>query len=290
MAEKVAVCIGQNLYAPESGVRPLRGCVNDALLIGELLRRAGFVIVRQLHDAAATRDGILGELKMHATRLRPGDQLVVWNSSHGYQVPDLDGDEQPDALDEAICTYDNDVRRPLSDDKLAEVLALADPGAHVFVGSDSCHSGTLSRAIEPPPPLDAVPRLWDPPLELQSRMGRSSLDLSSYIDRPVATPRGEQVWRFGSVAGSPAGHLLLAGCEAAQVSWDAKYPQGYHGAMTYNFARAVLAAWESGQAITYAAAHQAAVAGIRADKLVQDPQLEGAQDLKDAPVFGYVPR
>jgi hypothetical protein len=118
-------------------------------------------------------------------------------------------------------------------------------------------------------------------------MGMPSLDISRYLDRPLVAPRGDEVLRFG---GSPAGHLLLAGCEAGQVSWDAKYPQGYHGAMTYHFARAVLTAWEGGQAITYAAAQQAAAAGIRANGLVQDPRLEGAQDLKGAPVFGYVPR
>jgi hypothetical protein len=284
--DKVAVCIGQNLYAPESGVRPLRGCVNDALLIGELLRRAGFS-VQQLHDSAATYGSILGAIEEQLKRLQEGDELVVWNASHGFQVPDLDGDESADALDEAICTYDNDVRRPLSDDRLAAVLSRAPSGVRVFVGSDSCHSGTLAREAAP---LDAIPRLWDPPLEVQRRMGMPTLDISSYLDRPVVTPRGDEVVRFGGVARSPAGHLLLAGCEAGQVSWDAKYPQGYHGAMTYHFARAVLAAWEGGQAITYATAQQAAAAGIRANGLVQDPQLEGAQDLMDTPVFGYVPR
>ncbi|WP_028066396.1 caspase family protein [Solirubrobacter soli] len=269
MPEKTAVCIGLNHYAPESDVPPLRGCVDDALLIGELLVRAGFS-VQQLHDSAATYSAILETIGEHVERLRAGDELVVWNASHGFQVPDLDGDEDADVLDEAICTYDNDVGRPLSDDRLAAVLARARSGTRVFVGSDSCHSGTLAREA---PPLHAIPRLWDPP----------------QATRGAVAPRGH-VARFGGVAGSPAEHLLLAGCEAGQVSWDAKFTEGYHGAMTYHFARAVLAAWDAGQAITYAAAHQMATAGIHATGLVQNPQLEGMPTLKAAPVFGYVPR
>lgn len=62
MPKKIAVCIGQNNYDPSTGVSPLRGCVNDALLIGEMLRFAGFNIVRQVHNEAATQEGILEKL------------------------------------------------------------------------------------------------------------------------------------------------------------------------------------------------------------------------------------
>ena len=83
-------------------------------------------------------------------------------------------------------------------------------------------------------------------------------------------------------------HLLLSGCRSDQVSWDAKFPQGYHGAMTYHFARAVLEAWQNGRAITYRAAHKAAH-DVVAEKFNQNPQLEGPDVLKDTPVFGYEP-
>ena len=39
VATKIALCVGQNNYDPSTGVTPLRGCVNDTLLIGEMLRR-----------------------------------------------------------------------------------------------------------------------------------------------------------------------------------------------------------------------------------------------------------
>jgi hypothetical protein len=59
--------------------------------------------------------------------------------------------------------------------------------------------------------------------------------------------------------------------------------------MTYNFAKAVLSAWRNGSAITYAEAHEAALTGLERGEFEQEPQLEGPDHLKDAPVFGYRP-
>ena len=53
VVKKIALCIGLNTYGPQTTVTPLRGCVNDALLIGQMLRQAGFE-VRQVHNEAAT--------------------------------------------------------------------------------------------------------------------------------------------------------------------------------------------------------------------------------------------
>ncbi|MEM7025909.1 MAG: caspase family protein, partial [Pseudomonadota bacterium] len=115
MPKKIAICVGQNRYAPESGVSPLNGCINDALLIGEMLRKAGFDRVRQVHDQQATQAGILGRLEDAVASLGVGDHLVFWNSSHGYQVTDTSGDELYDHMDEAICSHDTDARSPLTD-------------------------------------------------------------------------------------------------------------------------------------------------------------------------------
>ena len=85
------------------------------------------------------------------------------------------------------------------------------------------------------------------------------------------------------------GHLLLSGCRPEQTSADAPFPEGWYGAMTYNFAKAVLRAWRSGNAITYGEAHEAALAGLEQSEFEQEPQLEGPDHLKDTPVFGYTP-
>lgn len=309
MATKIALCVGQNKYNPASGVTPLRGCVNDALLIGEMLRRAGFE-VRQVHDRAATQRGILDRLSTEVAKLRKGDYFVFWNSSHGYQVNDREGDELYDYLDEAICTYDTDPRDPVTDDKLGRILYRADPEATVFLGSDSCHSGSLTRAmLEEKTGNGRQQRLWIPPDDVRFRSGTTLVDLDAFAeDSDTALvdlkafdeeaveqiqPSRQEVRRFGAVGREvqekDMGHLLLSGCRPEQTSADAPFREGWYGAMTYNFAKAVLRAWRNGTAITYGEAHEAALTGLEQGEFGQEPQLEGPDLLKDAPVFGYKP-
>ncbi len=296
MPKKVALCIGQNLYDPNSGVSPLEGCVNDALLIGEMLRVAGFQVIRQVHDQAATQKGILGRLSTEVAKLREGDHFVFWNSSHGYQVRDRSGDELFDFEDEAINTYDTDPRDPLTDDKLGRIISRADPGAIVFLASDSCHSGTLTRAFNEEEDAD-VPRLWVPPADVRFRSGEHLLDLGDYLEGAQETPKKAEleVRRFGRLrrrtSEEEMRHLLLTGCKSDQLSFDAKFPQGWHGAMTYNFVQVVLESWKKGRVITYAEAHSATAERTRQNPKWrgQWPQLEGPGHLKSSPVFGYVP-
>jgi hypothetical protein len=222
MATKIALCVGQNNYDPSTGVTPLRGCVNDTLLIGEMLRRAGFE-VRQVHDQAATQRGILDRLSIEVAKLREGDFFVFWNSSHGYQLNDREGDELYDYLDEAICTYDTDPRDPLTDDKLGRIVYRADPKATVFLGSDSCHSASLTKAmLEEQKGNDGPqPRLWIPPDDVRFRSGTTLIDLDAFaegsetslVDRKASgkeaveqiQPTKQELRRFGVVCRS-AGH------------------------------------------------------------------------------------
>jgi hypothetical protein len=377
---KTALCVGINAYAPGPGApSSLRGCVNDALLIGELLRTAGFD-VRQVHDAGATQEAILDRLEEEVAQLRAGDYFVYWNSSHGYQVTDRSGDELFDQRDECACTYDTDPRDPLTDDKFARILGRAPAGATVFFGSDSCHSGTLTRLF-----VDAItqgddegyrqPRLWIPPDDIRFRSGpvlnldgyvqRERVDLAAYVpataagddttlrlqaaadivaagpatkdfgstpdprairealrsmvarepsrtstrssrrskaatpvtqlaEIEVADPQVQGLRQFGQLSRDvndeeQMNHLLLSGCRSEEVSYDASFSQGFHGAMTYNFATAVLQAWRDGRTITYSEAWNAAQQGLDGGNFNQHPQLEGPRALKDAPVFGYRP-
>ncbi|HEX2740513.1 MAG TPA: caspase family protein [Rubrobacter sp.] len=310
MATKIALCIGQNEYDPSTRVTPLRGCVNDTLLIGEMLRRAGFE-VRQIHNQAATQRGILDRLSTEVAKLREGDYFVFWNSSHGYQLNDREGDELYDYLDEAICTYDTDPRDPLTDDKLGRIVYRADPKATVFLGSDSCHSGSLTRAMLEDQTGNGgpKPRLWIPPDDVRFRSGTTLIDLDAFaegsekslVDHKASgkeaveqiQPTKQELRRFGHVGREieekEMGHLLLSGCRPEQTSADAPFPEGWYGAMTYNFAKAVLRAWRSGNAITYGEAHKAALAGLEQGEFEQKPQLEGPDQLKDTPVFGFKP-
>lgn len=300
MTRKVALCVGINDYAPATKIPSLRGCVNDALLVGEMLRHAGFE-VRQVHNQAATQAGILARLERDVARLRAGDYFVFWNSSHGYQLVDRSGDELHDGLDEAVCTYDTDVRAPLSDDKLASVFSRANRKATVFLGSDSCHSGTLTRSSadalrrNSPDKDYRAPRLWLPPEDIRFRTGQIDFDMWSLVeDQPASKDRLEpsesKPRHFGRLGHPPpeVPNLLLAACRSDQVCWDAYLGTQFHGAMTFNFAKVVLSAWKMGKAISYREAHRAMAEAVRAE-FDQDPQLEGTADFADEPVFGFVP-
>ena len=295
MARKIAICVGQNDYAPHTQVPPLRGCVNDVLLIGEMLRVAGFDIIRQIHNEAATQKGILDRLSSEIAKLRAGDQLVFWNSSHGYQVQDRSGDELVDGLDEAICTYDTDSRDPLTDDKFAKIFSRIHPEAFVFFASDSCHSATLSRTLQgnhtsKNHPEDRRPRLWTPPDDVFFRSGRPTINLGKYVagfKKPIGKRKTRRLGLLHRKEN--INHLFLSGCKADEVSWDAKFDQGYHGAMTYHFAMTVLNSWENKKPITYQKAFNLAVKGIKKAKYDQNPQLEGPTKLSNQYVFGFKP-
>lgn len=301
MGRKLALCVGINEYAPRTKIPPLRGCVNDALLIGEMLRYAGFD-VRQVHDRAATKKGILARLESEVARLRKDDYFVFWNSSHGYQLVDRSGDELHDGLDEAICTYDTDVRDPFSDDKIAKVFSRANREATVFLASDSCHSGTLTKSAvdslrrnSNDPQHYRAPRLWLPPPDIRFRSGHTDFDMWALVEEKPAAKKGHDLGgviprTFGRLGHPPpeVPNLFLAACRADQVSWDSFFGSQFHGAMTFNFAKAVLSAWKAGKAISYAEAHKKASAGVRS-RFDQDPQLDGPSAFLDMPVFGYVP-
>jgi len=119
MARK-ALLVGINRY-PDPENR-LNGCVNDVRQVRALLqqhygfdRPSAFDI---LLDAQATTAAIRAALGRLVAGARPGDLLVFHYSGHGSQVPDRDGDETADGLDEIICPYDLDWRHPIKDDDL----------------------------------------------------------------------------------------------------------------------------------------------------------------------------
>jgi hypothetical protein len=157
------VAIGD--YPPDSGVSVLGGPAEDARLMrGLAIDTLGYAPgeVRLLIDSQATRQGILDAIDdWLIAGSRSGDRVLFHFSGHGYQVPDLDGDES-DGLDEVLIPYDvrTDERRELQnvilDDEISQRLArLTDRSVMVVI--DSCNSGTISRSV-PENALQAVTR------------------------------------------------------------------------------------------------------------------------------------
>ncbi len=161
---KRAVLIGVNRYRIPGA--DLRGCVPDVKNMSSLLQRKyGFDAgdISMLTDFDATKKAIEEAITGLISGGQSGDVLLVHFSGHGSNVPDDNGDEA-DNRDEILCPTDLDWYDPLRDDWLRSVFDGLRDGVSLTVITDSCHSGTVTRAIEPPdaPLIERyLPSPWD---------------------------------------------------------------------------------------------------------------------------------
>lgn len=147
--------IGVNDYIGRSN--DLGGAVNDAEDIAAALRNAGAVEVVVLTDAAATKDAIEAEWRRLVATAAPGDTIVFSFAGHGSQEPEPEGRRgEGDGLNESFVlagyqSIGEASRERIVDDEVFAWLSLAeDRGIEVIFVADSCHSGTMYRAIEAP--------------------------------------------------------------------------------------------------------------------------------------------
>ncbi len=273
--------VGINKY--QSGGNDLRGCVPDARRMAALLTSLYGFSGELLLDTAATRGNIMGILAGEIAKLKAGDVLVWWQSSHGSQVRDTGGDET-DGLDECLCCHDWPAGRITDDD----VLALANKvpaGATLVIGADSCHSGTMERRADGSRPryMQAVDGFYDAsPPAVRRMWGRAA---------PVV-PRGFWSWLRGLFGGAPVAPastaaaggsiVLLAACREDQTAADACFPDGSFGGA---FTRAVIDSLGENSEQDYTeliADVQWRLGGVYS----QVPQLRGTEAAFETPVFG----
>jgi hypothetical protein len=271
---KRALCVGINDY-PIRGM-DLKGCVNDAKSwAGALTQHFDFASgdVTVLLDGDATKRRIITRLKALLRGARRGDVLVFTNSSHGTYIADTDGDE--DRFDEALCPWDCDDRL-IVDDELRVLFDALPAGVRFTFVSDSCHSGTVTRAL--PAFLNPDETFLNPdkrrvrflnPRLLGLPELRSVLDQRAWSTR---TGRPESVMK----------EVLVSGCRDIQYSYDAKIGSRYHGAMTYYSLQALeRARWST----SYKAWVPRVNALLRDGGYDQSPQLEGRAEAKTRKVF-----
>ena len=224
-----ALCMGINNY-PGTHM-DLQGCVNDAHDWAEVLEARGYTVTTLL-DQQATKAAMVHAMEDLIGSAVDGDSLVITYSGHGTYQPDTDGDEV-DGLDEALCPYDLQTNgSALTDDEIQTLFSARNPGVKLVLISDSCHSGTVTRAAPAEPEADAPRPRFMP-------MGNWLPD-----DQLPRTPSGNLVSQLGVAIGpSPfqralakqQGDLLLAGCQEGpnNYSYDAKIGGRYNGAFTY---------------------------------------------------------
>ena len=268
---KKALCVGINDY-PYDG-SDLNGCVNDAKAWADLLvRHYEFpsAQVKLLFDAEAVKAKVMAGLKGLVAGAKSGDVLVFTNSSHGTYVEDKSGDEE--MYDEAMCPYDC-ADNLIIDDELRELFANLAKGVSLTVISDSCHSGTVTRAAV----SEVIPGLKTPD-DRRVRFLNPALMGRKVLENPwKAEPKGKT-----KCPESRMKDVLFSGCTDKEYSYDALIGGVYHGAMTYYALKAIQ---QANYEITYQQLHGRLLNLLDDAGYPQHPQLEGRKANKKKRLF-----
>jgi hypothetical protein len=236
MGKGISLHIGLNQVDPghyDGWDGMLGACEADATSIEAISRDTGYE-TRLLHTRAATRQSVQDAIRDAAALLVAGDIFLVSYAGHGGQVPDASGDE-PDFSDETWCLYDGQ----LIDDELFHLWKAFATGVRVLVLSDSCHSGTVTRAARGQLDIDAISaelrtfgiekpvfRFMPPPVARRTYLAHRAF----YDELCKSVPTEE---------GAPAAAVrLISGCQDDQVSSD--------GLLNGLFTGTLLKVWSGG--------------------------------------------
>lgn len=223
---------------------PLAACENDARDLAALATKQGYASTVLL-TRKGTRTALLKGLRAAAKALKAGDRFLLTYSGHGGQVPDTNRDEV-DRKDETWCLWDGQ----LLDDELYFELSRFAAGVRLVVLSDSCHSGTVTRARAPlPPPSGQRPKLLPDAVAMRVYGAHQAQydALQSAVFKAAAAARvSDPDAALAQVAVSgPAAQaltltgpfrpavLLISGCQDNQVSLDGEH----NGAFTEQLLR-----------------------------------------------------
>lgn len=243
----------------------LSACEYDALDLCALAQSKG-IKPTLLLTRNGTRAKVLAGLRSAAKALKSGDFFLLTFSGHGGQVTDINDDEA-DGMDETWCLYDSQ----LIDDELYYELSRFAAGVRILVLSDSCHSGTVTRAALPSSTGTSVgprPRLMPPAVarrvyrdhqafydKLQNDVAKAAGNVKVDPDAMLATlsPGSNRITAV--VQQFKPAVVLISGCMDNQTSMD--------GEQNGAFTERLLAVWKNGAFKgNYRRFHKTIVAGM----------------------------
>jgi len=257
--KKRALCTGINDYIGTQN--DLRGCVNDARGWGSMLKDVyGFRVITLL-DKQANHSAFTEAMGNMIADSRAGDSLVVTYSGHGTHTPDKNGDES-DGRDEALCLYDG----LLIDDAIRDMFKNLHPDATLTFISDSCHSGTVTRAFVSLMHNEDAPRpRYMPPEDDTEAFSTRGSDVKNRIFYPE----------------EGMNEILISGCLPTEYSYDARLGGKYWGAMSYH----ALNILRKQPTITYENFYAKLRKDLPSSNYPQSPCLEGSDDNKKRIMF-----
>lgn len=238
MARGISLHVGLNTVDPshyDGWDGALSACEFDANDMQSIAESRGFE-TNILLTKNASADAVTAAIESAAGQLDSGDFFFNTYSGHGGQVPDKNDEEEEDRSDETWVLYD----RQLVDDELYALWAKFKPGVRIFVLSDSCHSGSVTKKIDDDVP-DVVataetaakesPRYRALPRDTMIATYRQNADLYDGIQDAVPSAAK-------SKSDVGAAVLLISGCQDDQLSLD--------GFSNGRFTEELLSVWDKG--------------------------------------------
>jgi hypothetical protein len=243
----------------------------------------------RLHtNAAATRTNILRSVEWLVTGAKAEDRLIFYYSGHGSQLPNQPGgDAEPDGKDETLVPHDYATAGMIRDDDLQNMFKTLPRGVNLEVICDSCHSGTVTRALgegEAPVGVGDVPavvdgttvRYIDPPYDEGFLLEAYPFMPSRKVGAPPKAKPGEK-----DLAPAPLNHVLWAACTSGQTAGERLIDGRYRGLFTYWFCKVVRRAGLG--ALRHVIDAQVT---REVQRYNQTPQLEGLLTAFRKPIFG----
>lgn len=232
MSKGIALTIGLNAvdpkhYAGWSG--ELMACEADAKDMANIATSKKYE-VETLLTKEATRARVVEKVSKAAKDLKSGDIFMLSYSGHGGQLPDLNHEEFDDR-DETWCLFDGQ----LVDDELNAMFAEFSAGVRILVFSDSCHSGTVSKALEDYGRQPLIASSGEPLRKkcmAREFIGPVYKENKAFYDKILKKPVVKEEDIKASV-------LLISGCQDNQFSMD--------GERNGLFTSHLLAVWKDGK-------------------------------------------
>lgn len=199
-------------------------CENDALFYHEIAERAGIKNRKLLLSGGSqgaempVSANLDKYLEQFSKTLKSGDFLFITYSGHGGQIKDINFDEE-DSVDETWCLYD----RQYIDDELWEHFSRFKKGVRILMISDSCHSGSVARAIDSPKDAEVAGLLEDiyKKMNLVTRNAPKDITFNSYSKHKEQYygPTHKPIVIREDI---PATVLLLGACRDEELAseWD----------------------------------------------------------------------
>jgi hypothetical protein len=117
-------------------------CERDVKGIADIAEKEGYENIETLLTQNATRENVSNALQKAADIVNPGDTFLLYYSGHGSFLEDENSDED-DKQDETWCLYNGQ----MLDDEIYSYWGKFKKDVKVLMISDSCHSGTIFRAM-----------------------------------------------------------------------------------------------------------------------------------------------